>query len=604
MWLRPTFTKRILFFLAADIVISLFTLYMAYALRFNFSIPVLFLDHFWRVAIPLILFKTGCFFFFKIYFKSWRYFGLQDFRQLALAHVAAYALFALLFLAFSSWFNPMPRSAIIIDFFLSLIFLGALRISKRLFLESQGSQKRKKALIVGVSPRTPQIIKSGISGDIAYFPEAIVANDEKLEGTYVENVRVYSSEKLPQLLENSDIEAALIAEPPEPRELDRLVEMLNSFGIRDIKMVSLLSNRNEKLQDIAIEDLLARKPKDLDIETIRSFVEEKTVLVTGAGGSIGSEICQQVLNFGAKELIMVDNAEYNLYQISDQVDSTRSVPKLVSILDRKKLEKLFETYRPQIVIHAAAYKHVPLCELNVTEAVENNLSGVMNIIDLSIAYGVRKVVNISSDKAVRPTNVMGATKRIGELYAQNVDSGKTEIVSVRFGNVLGSSGSVVPKFKAQIESGGPVTVTHPDITRYFMLIPEACQLVLQAAAIARGGEIFILDMGEPVKIVDLAKKMIRLYGKEKEVEIVFTGLRPGEKLFEELLIDDAECKTRYESIYVAKSTDYPIEKLKRDIEKLFESGNKRDALRRIVPEYLRRESDRLGKPREEGAKPL
>ncbi|WP_457592964.1 UDP-N-acetylglucosamine 4,6-dehydratase family protein [Hydrogenimonas sp.] len=604
MWLRPTFTKRILFFLAADIVISLFTLYMAYALRFNFSIPVLFLDHFWRVATPLILFKTGCFFFFKIYFKSWRYFGLQDFRQLALAHVAAYALFALLFFTFSSWFNPMPRSAIIIDFFLSLIFLGALRISKRLFLESQGSQKRKKALIVGVSPRTPQIIKSGISGDIAYFPEAIVANDEKLEGTYVENVRVYSSEKLPQLLENSDIEAALIAEPPEPRELDRLVEMLNSFGIRDIKMVSLLSNRNEKLQDIAIEDLLARKPKDLDIETIRSFVEEKTVLVTGAGGSIGSEICRQVLNFGAKELIMVDNAEYNLYQISDQVDSTRSVPKLVSILDRKKLEKLFETYRPQIVIHAAAYKHVPLCELNVTEAVENNLSGVMNVIDLSIAYGVRKVVNISSDKAVRPTNVMGATKRIGELYAQNVDSGKTEIVSVRFGNVLGSSGSVVPKFKAQIESGGPVTVTHPDITRYFMLIPEACQLVLQAAAIARGGEIFILDMGEPVKIVDLAKKMIRLYGKEKEVEIVFTGLRPGEKLFEELLIDDAECKTRYESIYVAKSTDYPIEKLKRDIEKLFESGNKRDALRRIVPEYLRRESDRLGKPREEGAKPL
>ncbi len=234
---------------------------------------------------------------------------------------------------------------------------------------------------------------------------------------------------------------------------------------------------------------------------------------------------------------------------------------------------------------------MPLCEANPDTAVENNILGAMNVIDLGIRYGAEKVVNISSDKAVRPTNVMGATKRVTELYAQNVPSGETEIVSVRFGNVLGSSGSVVPKFREQIESGGPVTVTHPEITRYFMLIPEACQLVLQAAAMAEGGELFILDMGEPVKIVDLAKKMIRLYGKEGEVEIVYTGLRPGEKLYEELLLDDAECKTRYESIYVAGSTDYPIEKLRRDIEGLMTAGDLRERLRRIVPEYRPADSD-------------
>jgi len=210
---------------------------------------------------------------------------------------------------------------------------------------------------------------------------------------------------------------------------------------------------------------------------------------------------------------------------------------------------------------------------------------VMNVIDLSIRYGVQKVVNISSDKAVRPTNIMGATKRIGELYAQNVDAKSTEVVSVRFGNVLGSSGSVVPKFKAQIEAGGPVTVTHPEITRYFMLIPEACRLVLQAAAMAKGGELFILDMGEPVKIVDLAKKMILLYGREKEIGIEFTGLRPGEKLYEELLIDDAECKTHYASIYVAGRSDYPIEKLREDIRRLLDAEEKRPLLQAIVPEY-------------------
>jgi UDP-N-acetyl-D-glucosamine 4,6-dehydratase len=244
---------------------------------------------------------------------------------------------------------------------------------------------------------------------------------------------------------------------------------------------------------------------------------------------------------------------------------------------------------PQIVIHAAAYKHVPICESNQDMAVLNNVLGTKNVIDASIEHRVEKVVVISTDKAVRPTNVMGATKRVTELYANNVDAKETEIVAVRFGNVLGSSGSVIPKFKQQIEEGGPVTVTHPDITRYFMLIPEACQLVLQTAAIAKGGELFILDMGEPIKISDLAKQMIRLYGKEDEVEIIFTGLRPGEKLYEELLHDKNEQKTKYSSIFIAEPTTYEIKQLTNDIEALLAAKDKIPILQNIVPEFTRKD---------------
>ncbi len=282
-------------------------------------------------------------------------------------------------------------------------------------------------------------------------------------------------------------------------------------------------------------------------------------------------------------MTLIDNSEYNLYQIGEQIENAEL--KLVSVTDKNRLETLFKDVRPQIVIHAAAYKHVPICETNQDMAVLNNVLGTKNVIDVSIENNVEKVVVISTDKAVRPTNVMGATKRVTELYANNVDAKGTEIVAVRFGNVLGSSGSVIPKFKQQIEAGGPVTVTHPDITRYFMLIPEACQLVLQTAAIAKGGELFILDMGEPIKIVDLAKQMIRLYGKEEEVEIKFTGLRPGEKLYEELLIDESEKETQYSSIFIAKPTTYDIAQLNEDIDTLIHGDDKLDQLKKIVPEF-------------------
>ncbi|GKT32002.1 UDP-N-acetyl-alpha-D-glucosamine C6 dehydratase [Aduncisulcus paluster] len=373
------------------------------------------------------------------------------------------------------------------------------------------------------------------------------------------------------------------------QRIKQIHENLNPY-FKQIKILPTLEeilddkNFSSQLKDISVEDLLARHPKDLDKKAIKKFIRDKKVLITGAGGSIGSEISRQCANFGASELILLDHSEFNLYQIAEELASYEPHLVMQSVSNLKLLEKTFEKYKPDIVIHAAAYKHVPLVEDNIQEAIVNNIQGTKNTIDCAIKYKVEKFVLISTDKAVRPTNVMGTTKRICELYAQNVVSKSTEIVAVRFGNVLGSSGSVIPKFKAQIEAGKNITVTHPDITRYFMLIPEACELVLQTSSLGKGGEIFILDMGEPIKIVDLAKKMIELSGRD-EIQIEFSGLRPGEKLYEELLINDSDTKTQYESITVAGRTDYDIKELNHDIEELLHTKNKIKKLKKIVPEF-------------------
>lgn len=337
---------------------------------------------------------------------------------------------------------------------------------------------------------------------------------------------------------------------------------------------------------LTVENLLARTPKDLDPTAIKNFIEGKTILVTGAGGSIGSEIVRQSIRFGASKIIMLDHSEFNLYELMEELSAyTICTPVMASVRDLPTLEQVFQDHQPQVVLHAAAYKHVPLCEANILAAVKNNVIGTKNVIDLSVKYEVEEVVLVSTDKAVRPTNVMGTTKRICELYAQNSNGlGKTKIVAVRFGNVLGSSGSVVPKFRQLIEDGKDLTVTDPNITRYFMLIPEACSLVLQAGALGQGGEIFILDMGEPVRIADLAQKMIEYSGKEG-IKVVYTGLRPGEKLFEELLINDADRQTRYDSILVAEKTDYDLNQLNQDIQDLLKAEDKLSQLKHIVPEF-------------------
>ena len=615
---KPSATKRMIFFLFFDALFSFFTLFLAYNLRFNFDIPPEFMNSFYKVFFIILLLKTASLGYFKIYRVTWRFFALSEAKKLFYAHLVAYGAFTILYLLFLDE-TLFARSIIVIDFFLSFVFIGFFRIAKRLILESENNRHMKKTLILGATPYAQTLIKQKKE----FYISAIIALDDSdsILESYISDIRVQALDALESIVANEKIECVVIAERIEQTKLNAIYARLEKLGIFDIK-IAFIDSEEARIKNLSIEDLLARHPQDLDKSAIQNFIADKTILITGAGGSIGSEISRRCAHFGARQLILLDHSEYNLYTVAEELAPYNPALVMQSVIDKELLEKTFAKYMPQIVIHAAAYKHVPLVEENISEAIRNNVLGTKNTIDCAIAHGAEKFVLISTDKAVRPTNVMGATKRICELYAQNVVSlenvvssentvfeknsentvfeeknvssknviasqhakKKTEIVAVRFGNVLGSSGSVIPKFKTQIENGGPITVTHPDITRYFMLIPEACELVLQAASIGRGGEIFILDMGEPIKIVDLAKKMVELSGKE-DIRIEFSGLRSGEKLYEELLIDESEAQTQYESIMVAGQTPYEIEKLNSDIAQLLSCEDKLSKLKEIVPEF-------------------
>ena len=579
-FLKPTQTKRIIFFLSSDILISFFSLFLAYNLRFNFVVPADFMNNFFQTFMILIVCKISLFIYFNIYKTAWRFFSLFEIKKILLAHFYSYLIFVVIFLIFREELSPFARSIIIIDLMLSLVFIVFFRLLKRILLETGSSQKFKNTLIIGADPYIRNLLQT--KKELNYSPVAMLDDKPELIGTYISDLKVYAFDELKRVIKSRDIEAVVISKSYEQKSLIEIFETLNKFEITDIKVINNLQDK--ELKDIGVEDLLARHPKDLDKELIGNFIKNKVILITGAGGSIGSEISRQCAKFGAKKLILLDHSEFNLYTIAEELSNFEPILVMQSVVNKDFLDLTFEKYKPQIVIHAAAYKHVPLVEDNIPEAILNNVIGTKNSIDCAIKHNVEKFVLISTDKAVRPTNVMGTTKRICELYAQNVKPKNTEIVAVRFGNVLGSSGSVIPKFKVQISKDGPITVTHPDITRYFMLIPEACELVLQAASIGKGGEIFILDMGEPIKIVDLARKMIELSGKDN-IKIEFTGLRPGEKLFEELLIDDSEANTQYKSITVAGKTFYDIDKLDEDILVLVNCKDKLEKLKLIIPEF-------------------
>lgn len=583
---HATKLKRLVFFLLGDVFIFIFSIYVAYLLRFNADIPDIYVQGLFVTAGFLIVFKLFFMWMFKIYKVPWRFFGLNEARKIFLAHVCSAVLFTIVFFIIQDFLNPYPRSVIFIDLLISCLLVGLLRISKRMVLDfSNRPHKGEPCIVIGATSKALHVLRGLKQGYLDYYAVGVVDGRSDLVGTYCDGFLVQDKKEIPSLIKDYDAKTAIIALALDQDELQALVDELSGYGIRDMKLFSLIEN--EPIKDISIEDLLARKPKDLNPEAISNFLKDKRVLVTGAGGSIGSEICKQCLKFGVSELIMVEHSEFNLYKIGEDTRDKRTVSKLVNITNLKDFEEVFEEFRPEIVIHAAAYKHVPLCELNPRSAVENNILGTKNAVDLSKKYGAKKFVMISSDKAVRPTNIMGTTKRVCELYALNSnEAGVCEIVCVRFGNVLGSSGSVIPKFKAQIAANKPLSVTHPEITRYFMLTSEACQLVLQAASIAKGGELFVLDMGEPVKIVDLAKKMLLLSNKE-HLGIEFVGLRPGEKLYEELLINKDDVQTKYESIFVTHSEPYDLALLNSQISELLqlEDNEIAPALKVIVPEF-------------------
>ena len=580
--------RRLLFFLFCDFFIFLFSVYFANLLRFSGEIPQDFEPAILKMSLILVPIKLALMYIFGLYRVPWRFFGLNEARKIALVMGLGALIFYLIFSLWSDFFNPFARSTIIIDFLLSCVMVGTLRILKRVLLDFTSFKRGKPCVIIGGTNKALQVLNGFKSGYASYYCAGITDPREQVIGTDCGGYRVKSMKEL-KFYASQGIKSAIIAKKLSQNELSALYNDLRSFGYDDIKIFTLLGENESKIKDISIEDLLARKPKDLDKEIIKNYINSKIILITGAGGTIGSELCKLCLEFGAKKLIMLDHSEYNLYAINEATNAdTRNVLALIDICNQKDLERIIFTHRPDIVFHAAAYKHVPLCEYNAISAVKNNILGTKNLIDLAIKYAINRVVLISTDKAVRPTNVMGATKRICELYALNSSSHTTQITGVRFGNVLGSSGSVIPKFQAQIAKNQALSVTHPQITRYFMLKSEACELVLQAGSIARGGELFVLDMGEPVKIADLAKRILELSGKEN-LGINYIGLRPGEKLYEELLIDPKDVKTRFESIFVTHSKPCDLKSLNEKISLLlsFDEANESffKTLKDIVPEF-------------------
>ena len=577
-------SKRLTFFLICDFVLFTLSIFLAYELRFSGFIPNIFYESLIKAWLVLTALKFAFFALFGIYKVAWRFVSLNEARKIFIALALSECVFLGIFYLFDDFFNPFPRSVIGIDFVLSYLFIGGLRISKRMFIDFRRVRYEESTpcIVVGATSKALHLLKGAKEGSLGLYPVAVIDERKSLIGTYCDKFKVQSKNSIKDYAQNG-VKTAIIALKLNQDELKKLFDELVSYGISDIKIFSFTKNET---RDISIEDLLARKPKDLDNKAVSAFLKGKVVLVSGAGGTIGSELCQQCIQFGAKKLIMVEHSEFNLYQINEKLSAHKDkiTPVLVSILDENALDELLAHHKIDLILHAAAYKHVPLCEQNPNAAVLNNIQGTKILCDLAKKNGVKKFVMISTDKAVRPTSIMGCTKRVCELYALNLSEANFEVSCVRFGNVLGSSGSVIPKFKAQIDANLPLTLTHPDIVRYFMLVSEAVQLVLQAAAIAKGGELFVLNMGQPVKIMDLAQKMLLLSGKT-HLPIKITGLRKGEKLFEELLIDEKDIQTKYESIFVTHSEKCDLKKLNSQINELLHSSNVAQILAQIVPEF-------------------
>jgi UDP-N-acetylglucosamine 4,6-dehydratase len=544
---------------------------------------------FHKPFVPLIVFGVALvrifasFFILRDYTQSWSKASQKTYIIKSIVYISAF-VFYVPFL-----YGVIPLSFLVSELFFYLFMITFIVYVYYFVVNKSKVAKTKEVVIYGAGQAGLKLESEyrNSSYKVKYF----IDDNPSLQKRTIDGVRIVSKDEAIETMSSSKIDLLVIAMPSVPRNIIRDIYNDLKPYFQTIKILPSLNETLKRdkdfakqLKNISVEDLLARHPKDLDKNAISNFIQNKIVLITGAGGSIGSEIARQCAKYKAKKLILVDHSEFNLYSIAEELSDFDTSFVMQSVVSLDMLDSTFEKYKPDIVIHAAAYKHVPLVEDNIEMGIVNNVIGTKNTIDMAIKYKAKKFVLISTDKAVRPTNVMGATKRICELYAQNIKSGDTQIVVVRFGNVLGSSGSVIPKFKAQIESGGPITVTHPEITRYFMLIPEACELVLQAASFGKGGEIFILDMGEPIKIVDLAKKMIELSERD-DIGIEFTGLRKGEKLYEELLLDDADAITKYSSIMIAKKTNYNISKLNKDIKKLITEKNKIEMLNTIVPEF-------------------
>ena len=595
-----------------DIIAIQLAAFLAILTRFEFrihTIEPLFIDTLVHYAV-LNTFCSICIFAaYRMYSTLWSFASIMDFFNVVKA-VLISSVFQFIGIHMLAW--PIPRSFIV----LYIGWLGIAAVFPRMMIRILRGGRRIPLQTIGKQAIPVMLIGAGEAGSIilqefknSKFVEkeivCVIDDDPKKWGTFIHGVPVVGGRrKITQSVVRFGIQEIVLAIPTlKPHERKNIINICQQTGCKMSTLPGIyqLINCDVKvsmLRDVQIEDLLGREAVRTDLESIMSYVKDQKVMVTGGGGSIGSELCRQIADDQPKQLIIIDNYENAAYEL--QMELGRKHPELdvivliVSVQNRRKIREIFEQYKPDLVFHAAAHKHVPLMEYSPCEAIKNNVFGTMNVASEANRSGVKRMVLISTDKAVRPTNIMGASKRICEMVIQTYNQrSKTEYVAVRFGNVLGSNGSVVPLFKQQIREGGPVTVTHPDIIRYFMTIPEAVSLVLQAGAYAQGVEIFILDMGEPVKILDLAENMIRLSGlvPGEDIEIKFTGLRPGEKLYEELLIDDDNKKeTANKRIFIGqpiKIDEAEFDEKMKELEKatFSEDENIRQVVKKLVPEY-------------------
>jgi FlaA1/EpsC-like NDP-sugar epimerase len=552
-------------------------------------------------AIALLLFHHLFAFMFKLYNKVWAYASIGE--LLTIVQAVTLTILATAIVQFFINDFTIFRRALLVTWMLHIIFIGGSRFVWRVFRDRYiaTAGKQKRTLIVGAGAAGAMIVRQlkNEGQQFELLPVAFVDDDLTKQKMQIYNLPVAGTVKgIPQVVEEMDIEHIVIAIPSlHNGALEKIVTECNKTNVQ-VQMIPKIEDLMtgkvsvSSLKNVEVEDLLGRAPVKLDIDAITGYVTGYTVMVTGAGGSIGSEICRQLMQFSPGKIILVGHGEFSIYSIDMELRNTFAdtdteiLPVIGDVQDRNRMFDIVEEHQPEIIYHAAAHKHVPLMEYNPHEAVKNNVIGTKNVAEAADTFGVGKFVLVSTDKAVNPTNVMGATKRVAEMVVQALaQRSKTKFVAVRFGNVLGSRGSVIPLFKKQIERGGPVTVTDPEMTRYFMTIPEASRLVIQAGTLAKGGEVFVLDMGEPVKIVDLARNLIKLSGySEEEIPIEFTGKRPGEKMYEELLGEDEVLPGEvYEKIYVGRTVEvdevmleklfdrfdtYSLEKLKDELMKI------------------------------------
>lgn len=609
LWIRR------IFFICYDVLAVLIASFLALLVRFDFHIsliPVKYYELAWGILPIEVLVTLAVFWFFRLYSSLWLYAGATELMYL----VAGCATDAVINTGIIYFMNrdtavPMPRSYYLLFgiFLMCIVFVS--RYGYRAFRSMMNmrvdAKSRQNVMIIGAGAAGNALIKEINNSQYVKLNVACVIDDsaEKV-GSYIHGVRIAGTrEDIIRLAKEMNISEIIIAMPSaKAAEIKEVLDICKETGceLRRVPGIYQLINGEisiSSLKEVDVNDLLGREPIQVDLSSIMEYVSGKVVMVTGGGGSIGSELCRQIAAHRPKQLVIVDIYENNIYDIQQELlhnfPDLNLVALIASVRNTLRMDKIFETYHPDIVYHAAAHKHVPLMETSPNEAVKNNVLGTWKVVQASDKWKVKRFVMISTDKAVNPTNIMGATKRICEMIIQTYNKrSETEFVAVRFGNVLGSNGSVIPLFKKQIAEGGPVTVTHPDIIRYFMTIPEAVSLVLQAGAYAKGGEIFILDMGEPVKIVDLAKNLILLSGHKpnEDIMITFTGLRPGEKLYEEMLMKEEGMQdTANKLIHIGKPIEIDDEKFMQQLSELkeyvvSEPENIREWVKEIVPTFM------------------